>query len=105
MELYFFRDVSTYDELMRKTDNAYSINSINKRKVNVVKRIVLKEKEAADCFEKLKKDNRYVIENLALMKIQNGIWNCLELVANDKSIIVMADGYPYAKFVALPFRN
>ena len=39
------------------------------------------------------------------MKKKNGIWYCIEFVANDKSIVVMADGYPYAKFAAIRLKN
>lgn len=104
MELYFFRDVLNYNELKEKTEKAYKRNSVNKRKVKVVKTIILEEENANYYFEKIKSDNQYVIENIELMKIKDGIWNCIELVAKDKSMIVMADGYPYAKFVALKSR-
>lgn len=105
MELYFFRNVSNYDELKEKTDNAYKIKSINKRKAEIVKSIKLEEWNANYYFENIKSDNYYVIDNLEKMKIEDGIWHCIELIADDKSMIVMADGYPYAKFVAIRFEN
>ena len=105
MELYFFRDVSNYNELREKTNKAYKIKSANKRKVRIVKTIKLGELDAKCYFENIKSDNRYVIDNLKMMKIENGIWYCIELVADDKSMIIMADGYPYAKFVAIRFEN
>lgn len=46
-----------------------------------------------------------MINNLKIMKKKNGIWYCIEFVANDKSIVVMADGYPYAKFAAIRLKN
>ena len=46
-----------------------------------------------------------MIENLELMKIKDGVWHCIEMVENDKSLLVMSDGYPYAKFVALKSLN
>lgn len=105
MELYFFRNVSNYNELKEKTDNAHKMKSANRRKVKIVKTIKLEGKNESHSFDKIKSDNQYVIENLELMKIKEGIWYCIELVADDKSIIVMSDGYPYAKFVALKSEN
>ena len=43
LELYFFRDVSNYEELKKKTYNAYRIKSKIKRKVKIVKKIKLEE--------------------------------------------------------------
>lgn len=105
MELYFFRNVSKYNELKEKTDKACKIKSINKRKVEIVKRIRVEERDANYCFENIKSDNQYVIDNLAMMKKEKGIWYCIELFTDDKSMIVMADGYPYAKFVAMRLEN
>lgn len=105
MELYFFRNVSNYDELKEKTDKACRIKSINKRKVKIVKSIRVEKHDAKYCFENIKSDNRYVIDNLTMMKKENGIWYCIELLTDDKSMIVMADGYPYAKFVAMRLEN
>lgn len=105
MELYFFRNVSNYDELKEKTINACRIKSINKRKVEIVKSIKLEERNANYYFENIKSDNQYVIDNLEMMKKEDGVWYCIELVADDKSMIVMADGYPYAKFAAIRFEN
>lgn len=105
MELYFFRNVSNYNELKEKTINAYRIKSINKRKVEIVKRIKLEERNANYYFENIKSDNQYVIDNLEMMKKEDGVWYCIELVTDDKSMIVMADGYPYAKFAAIRFEN
>ena len=46
-----------------------------------------------------------MIDNLAMMKKEKGIWYCIELLADDKSMIVMADGFPYAKFAAIRLVN
>jgi hypothetical protein len=81
------------------------MKSINKRKVQIIKSIKLEERYANYFFENIKSDNQYVIDNLKMMKKENGIWYCIELIAGDKSMIVMADGYPYAKFVALRSAN
>ena len=105
LELYFFRDVLNYDELKEKTYNAYRIKSQIKRKVKIVKRIKLEGINADDYFKNIRSDNQYVINNLKKMKKKNGIWYCIEFVANDKSIVVMADGYPYAKFAAIKLKN
>lgn len=105
MELYFFRNVSNYDELKEKTDKACRIKSINKRKVEIVKSIRVEERDAKYYFENIKSDNQYVIDNLAMMKKEEGIWYCIELLTDDKSMIVMADGFPYAKFAAIRLEN
>jgi len=103
LELYFFRNVSNYDELKEKTIHAYKIKSINKRKTEIVKTIKLEERNADYYFENIMTDNQYVVENWEIMKKENGVWYCIELVADDKSMVVMADGYPYARFVAMRF--
>lgn len=105
MELYFFRNVSNYNELIEKTDKAYKMKSVNKRKVIIVKTIELEESYANRYFENIKSDNQYVIDNLAMMKKEKGIWYCIELLADDKSMIVMADGFPYAKYAAIRLVN
>ena len=105
LELYFFRDVSNYEELKKKTYNAYRIKSKIKRKVKIVKKIKLEEKNADDYLKSIKSDNQHVINNLKIMKKKKGIWYCIEFVTNDKSIVVMADGYPYAKYTAIRFEN
>lgn len=97
--------MSNYDELKEKTINACRIKSINKRKVEIVKSIKLEERNANYYFENIKSDNQYVIDNLEMMKKEDGVWYCIELVADDRSMIVMADGYPYAKFAAIRFEN
>lgn len=101
LELYFFRNISDYNELWEKTQNAYKRNSLNKRKVKIVKTIFLEEKVMKQYSEKIKWDNEFVINNIGLMKIKNGVWNCIELRTQDMGIVIMADGYPYARFVAL----
>lgn len=101
MQLYFFKDVKNYAELKKKTDSAYKRNSRNIRKVNIVKSIRLEEIEGIKIFDSLKLPNRFVIKNLSLMKINNGVWQCIKLYTANKAIIIMSDGYPYAKFVAL----
>ena len=105
LELYFFRDVSNYEELKKKTYNAYRIKSKIKRKVKIVKKIKLEEKNADDYLKSIKSDNQHVINNLKIMKKKKGIWYCIEFVTNDKSIVVMADGYPSAKYTAIRFEN
>ncbi len=105
MELYFFRNVSNYDELKEKTNNACKIKSLNKRKAEIVKSIKLEGRNAKYYFENIKSDNQYVIDNLEMMKKEDGVWYCIELFTDDKSMIVMADGYPYAKFAAIRFEN
>ena len=105
LELYFFRDVSNYEELKKKTYNAHRIKSKIKRKVKIVKKIKLEEKNADDYLKSIKSDNQHVINNLKIMKKKKGIWYCIEFVTNDKSIVVMADGYPYAKYTAIRFEN
>ena len=35
------------------------------------------------------------------MKIKNGIWECIVLKTKTREIAIMADGYQYARFVAL----
>ena len=97
--------MSNYNELREKTNKAYKIKSVNKRKVKIVKTIKLEECKANYYFENIKNDNQHVIDNLEMMKIENGIWYCIEFVTNDRSMIVMADGYPYAKFAAMRFEN
>ncbi len=100
MQLYFFKDVKNYVELKKKTDSAYKRNSKNIRKASIVKSIKLDEVEASEIFNNLKLPNHFIINNLSLMKIDNGIWQCIKLYTTNRAIIIMSNGYPYAKFVA-----
>lgn len=101
MELYFFKNVLNYDELKEKTINAYRIKSVCKRETIIIRTIEMKESNANCFFENIMADNQYVIDNLEMMKKENGVWYCIELFFGDKSMVVMADGYPYARFVAI----
>lgn len=103
MELYFFRNVIHYKELKEKTHKAYERNSHNMRKVNIIKTIELEEEEAYYIYDNLRKANHYIIDNIQIMSIKNGIWQCLELTSKNKSILVMADHFPYARFVAIKY--
>lgn len=100
MQLYFFKDVKNYVELKKKTDSAYKRNSKNIRKASIVKSIKLDEVEASEIFNNLKLPNHFIINNLSLMKIDNGTWQCIKLYTTNRAIIIMSNGYPYAKFVA-----
>ena len=38
------------------------------------------------------------------MKIEKGVWHCIEICCKgkeEKSMLAMSDGYPYAKFTAI----
>lgn len=100
LQLYFFKDVKNYVELKKKTDSAYKRNSKNIRKASIVKSIKLDEVEASEIFNNLKLPNHFIINNLSLMKIDNGTWQCIKLYTTNRAIIIMSNGYPYAKFVA-----
>ena len=103
LELYFFRNVNNYKELKEKTCKAYERNSKNIRKAAIVKRIKLEEMEAYYIYNNFKCDNHYIIDNIKIMSVKNGVWRCLEFASQNKSILVMADGVPYAKFVAIRY--
>lgn len=101
MELYFFRDLINYKELKEKTDSAYKRNSKNKRRINILKKIELTESEASYIYNNFRNENQYIIDNIQIMTIKNGIWQCIEMTYNEKAILVMSDGFPYARFVAM----
>ena len=104
MKCYFFRNCINYEELENKTDKAYKRNSRNLREVKIVKRIEIEKEHENLVFNYLLTSNQYIIDNLANMKIENGVWQCIELYCKEndgKSILVMSDGYPYAKFTAV----
>ena len=100
-ELYFFRNVCNYNELEKKTLNAYSRKSKNKRKVRIVKIIELDSGEFDKIVSNLKRRNIIFYKYRKLMKIKGGIWMCLLVKTSDREIIVMSDGYQYPRFVAL----
>ena len=67
LELYFFRDVSNYEELKKKTYNAYRIKSKIKRKVKIVKKIKLEEKNADDYLKRIKSDKKEFSKNVCML--------------------------------------
>lgn len=100
-ELFFFRDVKDYNELLKKTILAHARNSKNKQRVSIIKVIELQKKEFDEIARNLKKNNRIFVENNKEMIIEGGVWKCICLKHSYKEIIVMTDGYQYPKFVAL----
>lgn len=104
MQCYFFRDCLNYEELENKTDKAYKRNSKNLREVKIVKRVGIEERHENLIFNYFLEPNKYIIANLEDMKIEKDVWHCIELYCKDngeKSMLVMSDGYPYARFAAI----
>lgn len=104
MQCYFFRDCVNYEELENKTNNAIKRNSKNLRDVKIVKRVETEKRHENLVFNYLLEPNKYVIANLEEMKIEKGVWHCIEICCKDnkeKSMLVMSDGYPYARFAAI----
>lgn len=99
-ESYFFRNVNNYQELLKKTKKAQERLSKNKRKVVVLCRINLSHDDFTKITSNLKAKCDIVIKYNKLMKIKNGVWNCIEIYSDEMGIIVMSDGYPYPRFVA-----
>lgn len=102
-ELYFFRNMNNYQELIEKTRMAYERLSNNKRKAIVSYQIEVSCEEFAKISLNLKKSSDIIIQYINVMKIEDGIWKCIELKSGALSLWVMADGYPYPKFVALEY--
>lgn len=100
-EFYFFRNVKDYDELMDKTARAIQKNSINKSKASVVKTIKLNEEDFEELINNFSCNRKYIYDNIVNMKIQNGIWKCIEITDGKLEIIVMSDGYQYPRFIAI----
>lgn len=104
MKCYFFRDCLNYEELENKTDKAYKRNSKNLREVKIVKRVEIEERHENLVFNYLLEPNKYIIANLEDMKIEKGVWHCIEICCKgkeEKSMLAMSDGYPYARFTAI----
>lgn len=104
MQCYFFRDCVNYEELENKTDNAFKRDSKNLREVKIAKKVEIEERHEDFVFNHFLEPNKYIIANLEDMKIEKGIWYCIELYCKDnkrKSMLVMSNGYPYAKFTAI----
>ena len=59
------------------------------------------KKQASYIYNNFRNENQYIIDNMQIMTIRNGIWQCIEMTYNGKAILVMSDGFPYARFVAM----
>ena len=104
MNCYFFKDCLNYEELENKTDKAYKRNSRNLREIKIVKRVEIEERHENLVFNYFLEPNEYIIANLEDMKIEKGVWHCIEICCKgkeEKSMLVMSDGYPYARFAAI----
>lgn len=104
MKCYFFKDCLNHEELENKTDKAYKRNSRNLREFKIVKRIEVEKEHENLVFNYLLYPNQYIIDNLANMKIEKAVWHCIELYCKgeeEKSMLVMSNGYPYARFAAI----
>lgn len=104
MQCYFFRDCLNYEELENKTDKALKRSSRNLRDVKIVRRVEIEGRHENLVFNYFLEPNKYIIANLEDMKIEKGVWHCIELYCKgngEKSTLVMSDGYPYARFAAI----
>lgn len=100
-KVYFFRDVVNYNELLNKTRLAIERNSQNKREISIRKTFELDEANFDKITSNLLMNNKLFWGNRDYMKIKNGIWECIVLKTKTRKIAIMADGYQYARFVAL----
>lgn len=100
-EYYFFKNVKNYDELVEKTKQSILINSINKREVYITKTLSLSMMDFNELSLNFLKNQKYLFEYLSDMYIGNGIWNCIAVISDARGILVMSDGYQYARFTAL----
>ena len=98
---YFFKDVSNYHDLIKKTKGAMKRNSLVKRSAIINKTIQLSEEEFNDFVSDLRKEHVIIFENIENMYIKQGVWYCICFKAGNKSVLVMSDGYPYPKYCAL----
>lgn len=98
---YFFRNIQDYEELLMKTKQARERTSGNCREYVVVRKIILSKDEFYKIEHDIMNCHDIVIRHNEVMRVRAGIWECIQLCSEEKSIIVMADGYPYPRFVAL----
>lgn len=99
-EYYFFRNVKNIDELVVKTEAAKKRKSLNLRKVEVVNKIIVTENEFQIMTQNMLQNYEIIFDNITSMKIEKGVWKCIELTDMKNSILIMSDGYQYPKFVA-----
>lgn len=104
-EYYFFRNVENIDELIAKTNAAKLRKSLNFRKVEVTRQIIVSENEFQYITQNLLQNSKLVFDNILNMKIEKGIWKCIEVSDKKNSILIMSDGYQYPRFVALKCRS
>lgn len=104
-EYYFFRNVKNIDELVVKTNAAKKRKSLNFRKAEVTIKIIVTEDEFQYITQNLLQNSKLIFDNILNMKIEKGIWKCIELSDKKNSILIMSDGYQYPRFVALKNRN
>ncbi|MBQ2901299.1 MAG: hypothetical protein IJE49_05570 [Agathobacter sp.] len=100
-KFYFFRDLANYNELVQKTILATERNSKNKRNISIRKTFELDDERFDEISSNFLKYDKLFWDNRDCMKIKNGIWECIVLKTKTRKIAIMADGYQYARFVAL----
>ena len=104
-EYYFFRNVENIDELIAKTNAAKLRKSLNFRKVEVTRQIIVSENEFQYITQNLLQNSKLVFDNILNIKKEKGIWKCIEVSDKKNSILIMSDGYQYPRFVALKCRS
>lgn len=97
---YYFRDVSNFDELLKKSMDKSRLSN-NQQETVIIKEIELKANQFNSFLKNFNRSYDFLMPYIDEMKIENGIWKSILVSNSDEGILVMSNGYNYPRFVAI----
>lgn len=102
-EIFFFRNVKNYNELVSK-DTAKRNISHNSQKYKIIETILFEKNEYEEFLKCFNRNWSFLHEYICMMKVSGNIWQCVLVKSKDADgVLVMNDGYQYPRFTALFF--
>lgn len=104
-EVFFFRNVGNYNELVAKDKRKRCI-SHNSQRYKIIDTIIVGKNEYEKFLQCFNNNCFFIYEYIDRMKIVNNIWQCILVKSKGfEGILIMSDGYQYPRFTALFFEE
>ena len=102
-EIFFFRNIENYDELVNKDKMKRRISN-NSQEYKIIDIILINEDEYKQFLKCFNRNWSFLHKYIDEMKIRNNIWQCILIKSKEEDgILIMSDGYQYPRFTALFF--
>lgn len=104
-EIYFFRNVKNYNELIYK-DKIKRRSSNNSQNYKIIDSIILDKNKYLEFLECFNKNWEFIYKYIDQMKIINDVWYCILISSKGyEGVLIMSDGYQYPRFIAIFFNE